>query len=463
MPVVEAVKKFIMEHSLEGSSLLIGVSGGVDSLVLLHTLVGLSDDLDLYLELAHLDHGLRGESSTADAEFVSACAEDLNLPVTVARRPVRADGESVEEAARRVRFKFLSQVAEENNLDFVALGHNKNDQAETVLMHLIRGAGLRGLSGMPAIRDKYIRPLLTVTRTQIRGYAEAHDIDYRVDETNRDRTYTRNRLRHDLIPKIEREYNRNLVDGLTRTAGLVGEAREVLLDLVGEAWDEISWRSDAHEGVCLEAGELKSRRGFIRKELIRKGIAGAKGDLMDVTATHVELVENAIFNAQDRTQLDLPGITFVGDDDSACFFSNYTPEEKPEPFRFEVSVGGELTVEEAGVKLSFDRLSRDKAPDLSQLANDPSREVVSWNQVEPPIIVRTRENGDRFIPLGMDGEKKIKDFLIDSKVPVDKRDRLPLICDDRRIIWVVGYRIDERYKLDSSTDNVLLMEARDIC
>lgn len=461
MSVKSAVKAFITRHCLEGCSLLVAVSGGVDSIVLLHVLRELCDGFNLYLEVAHLDHGLRGESSAADANFVSRKAEELGLVATIERRPVSADGESVEEAARRVRFNFLREVAEGKELDYVALGHTRDDQAETILMNLIRGAGLKGLSGMSEKRGRYIRPLLKVKSEEIEEYADENGLDYRVDETNKDKSYTRNRLRHDLIPKIQKEYNPNFEQRLIKTADLVRQARQVLEDRVESIWNRISTSPGGRCGVCIDTGELKTCSPYIRKGLIRKGIFEAKGDLKDITATHVELIEKEALEMTKKVKLDLPGVTFVGNDDRSCFFVGYE-QEPPQSYTFEVSPGGEVKIDQIDLKLSFSVLRRKDAPDLTEIADDPRREIVNWNKVEPPIIVRTREDGDRLIPLGMEGTKKIKDFLLDLKVPVEERDRLPLVCDNRGIIWVVGYRIDERYKVNSSTDIVLLMKARDI-
>jgi len=464
--LLEKIDDFLMAYSLKNSSLLVGVSGGVDSMVLLHGLLELSEENGLSLEIAHLNHGLRGESADEDAEFVRRHAGKLGLKATIERRNVKKYQDnsisSIEEAARKIRFEYLSEVAAENGMDYIALGHNKDDQAETILMHIIRGAGLRGLAGMHEKRGKYIRPLLDVSSGEVEEFAEERGIPHRIDKTNKDQSFTRNRLRHDLIPKIQNDYNPRVVDNLARMGHLVREARGVLEDKVDKIWSELSLSPPKNNCACFHWEELLTHRSYLQKMLLRKGIALAKENLRDISATHVHSILEALGDNPTRITLDLPGVTFVLRRQKACFYRDYQ-EPATESFKYEIEPPGSFELEEYRVRLDFDLVTSEEAPDLSTVAGDRFTEIVNWNKVEPPIIVKNRDPGDSFYPLGMQGSKKIKDFFVDLKVPVKERNRIPLILDQRHVIWVVGYRIDDRYKVDEATDRVLIMKARALC
>ena len=204
MQVLNKVRDFLTRHSIRNCSILVALSGGTDSTALINLLLELREEFSLELSIAHLDHCLRGEASEKDAQFVRSKAEEMGLKATISKREVNRfvgeDNRSLEEAAREVRYEFLSETADAQGVDYVALGHNKNDQAETVLMNIIRGAGLRGLGGMQEVKGRYIRPLLNLKRDEIRNYIEARGLDYRRDETNKNTDFLRNRVRQVLIP-----------------------------------------------------------------------------------------------------------------------------------------------------------------------------------------------------------------------------------------------------------------------
>lgn len=435
-------------------------------MVLLHGLLELSETNGLSLEVAHLNHGLRGEAADKDADFVGEHAEKLGLKATIERRNVKEYQDhsisSIEEAARKVRFEYLSEVAAKNGIEYIALGHNKNDQAETILMHIIRGAGLRGLAGMHEKRGKYIRPLLNVSSEEVEAFAKKRDISYRIDRTNKDQSFTRNRLRHDLIPKIQGDYNSRVVDNLARMGRLVQEAREVLERKVDEIWSELSLPPPKDNCACFNWEGLLAYSSYLQKMLLRKGIALAKENLRDVSAKHVESILEALEGNPTRLRLDLPGVTFVLTREKACFYRDYQ-ELTTEAFKYEVEPPESFELQECSLRIDFDLVASEKAPDLSTVAEDRFTEIVNWNKVDPPIIVKNRDPGDSFCPLGMEGSKKVKDFFVDLKVPVKERNKIPLVVDQRHVIWVVGYRIDDRYKIKETTDKVLIMEARDLC
>jgi len=462
--VLAEVRNFLARHSVEDKSVLLAVSGGIDSVTLLHALLELRNEFSLELSVAHLDHGLRGESSTGDAEFVRQLTAELNLKSTIETRPVNRVAEqqslSLEEAARSVRYDFLDEVATEESDDFIALGHNRNDQAETILMNILRGAGLRGLGGMGERNGPYIRPLLNVPRDEIARYVEENQIEYRVDETNEDTSFTRNRIRHELIPELEADYNPNVVDSLVRLGELAKHARDFTADRVDEVVGEIKIDGGSG-GICFNRKKLLKYHPYLQRATVRRLIGEVKGNLKDVSFSHVEEVLDKLRKEPASARLDLPGVTFSLDREKCCFGAEI-PEKNRITFRYELHPGEETVVEEAGLEISANVKPLARGRDDFDFPSDRLIEVVDWRKVERPILIRNREYGDRFVPLGMDGEKKLKDFFIDLKIPRENRDRIPLVCDRNGVIWVVGYRIDDRYRIDEATNEIMTIKARKI-
>jgi len=462
MVLLEDVREFLTRHSIEGVRVLVAVSGGIDSMALLSALSELDSEFDLELHIAHLDHGLRGKSSAEDAEFVRSKVKKLNLPFVVDKRPVdrkiKGKRQSLEEAARSVRYDFLDEVARKKGADFVALGHNRNDQAETILMHVIRGAGLRGLGGMEELKSEYIRPLLRTSRDDIVDYAKEVNLDYRLDKTNKDTSFTRNRIRHDLIPTLKEEYNPGVMDSLIRLGDIARRAQSFIEKNIDDVLDELLTDS-TDKKVCFTRRKLLELHPHLQRAVLRKLVQEFKGTRRDIAYHHIEELVDKLREEPASTSLDLPGVKFSLDRDRACFSD---PGERREPakFSYEVYPDQDVEIEESDLKINFEvREARDKK-DKSRFSSNRLIEAVDWHKVERPIYVRNRSEGDRFVPLGMDGQKKIKDFFIDLKVPLRERNQVPLVCDETGIIWVVGYRIDDRYKIDDKTDVILLMEAR---
>ncbi len=454
--MLEKVRRFIAENQLilPGELVVVGVSGGPDSVALLHLLARLSEHSGFSLHAVYFNHGLRPEA-WQEEEFVKEFARTLGIESTVGREDVgskaRLTGKSVEEAARNARYSFYREVVDRIKADKIATAHHMDDQAETVLMHLLRGSGLKGLAGMSPKRGIIIRPFLVATRKEILSYLEANQLSYRVDASNYDCRYLRNRIRLQLIPFLEKEFNPNIVNSLCQLASLVREEDNLLEDLAGKAWEDGVREEEGRIILALdrlEALPLAIRRRIIMTAL--KKLGGEQGwEMKDVEA----ILDLAAKHGSDK-KVCLGKDIWAQKSYGQIIFRIGRREIRP--FRYLLRIPGKNYIEELGLELVC-RLER--VEDLKPGGNGA---VFDWEKLKKPLEVRSRRPGDRFRPLGLGGTKKLQDFLVDKKVPVEKRDRIAILASGDEIYWVIGYRLDERAVVSEQTKQVLVVEIREI-
>lgn len=470
--LLERVKETLDRYTIlkEGDRVLVAVSGGVDSVVLLDILHRLSGERGIELIVAHLDHGMRGEDSREDARFVAESAERKGLHVICERIDLRVcsarERRGLEETGRLLRRRFLLRTADKVGATGIALGHTQNDRAETFLFNLIRGTGPTGLVGMrpvtpqPALGCRegvpVVRPLLEVSREEIVAYACLRDLPWREDRTNQDIAFSRNRIRHQLFPFLE-EMNPRVLQALTRTADLIGEERRVLDDLLAPLWRKIV--IDEEEGrIVLCRGRLTDFSAGLQALLLRRGIAHVRGDiatgnLQGIEKGHIDALRRLVISPRAHGELDLPGLAARVQMDELILGGSrpavaHLPETTLELGRTEVPAFG----------ISLDLSIADWDGDVSSLMKESiDLEAADAERVAFPLSLRGRRNGDRFAPLGLGGTKKLQDFLVDGGVPYYERDRVPLLCDRERIIWVVGMRLSEAVRITPTTKRALIM------
>lgn len=463
MDVLAQVRATIDAHDLlaRDSTAVVAVSGGPDSLCLLHVLCRLRAELSLQLHVAHLNHRLRPEAD-ADAAFVAALAADWGLPYTVGTADVlrlaEAEHRSVEEAARVARYRFLGEVARAVGAQAVAVGHNADDQVETVLMHCLRGAGLAGLRGMrrraslpeaaaahcPALH--LVRPLLDVPRTAIEAYCQEQGLKPRFDRSNVEMTFFRNRIRRDLIPTLE-TYNPRVRRLLHRTADLLADDYDYLQRDLDALWPELLL-ADTPEAVILRAPALRQLAPTPQRGALRKAILTLRPSLRDVGWTHVERARQAALVAPTGATISLPaGLLLEVSYDRLIVRPADRPVLGPSPLALagderRLQVPGTVLLAPGGWALQA-RLSAECPADRKgraarlNLCLDPE-------QAGTDLRLRTRRPGDRFQPRGLGGHSKsVKDYMIDAKIPRAERDRLPLLVSERGILWIAGWRASE--------------------
>ncbi|MGI9952051.1 tRNA lysidine(34) synthetase TilS [Moorellaceae bacterium AZ2] len=445
------VRRTINRYGLldRGDKVVVGVSGGPDSLALLCCLLELRDEYGISLHVAHLNHLLRDEAAAREAAFVCRLAEGFGLPATVAARDVRAYQRehrlSLEEAAREVRYSFLREVAAKVGARKIAVGHQADDQAETVLLNLLRGSGLAGLKAMVPYREGIIRPLLFVGRAEIEAYCREKGLKPCWDLTNWDTVYRRNKIRHELIPLLAREYNPAVVPALARTAALLAEENELLEEMARQGLAQIMLeRGPASLLVDREAflGLAPAlQRRILRTAALELG-SGAEFE-------HVEALRE-IIRAGTGT-LTLPKGLQVWVEEGRVHFSRPGQREMEAPvFSYPLRVPGVTPLPEIGRAIRAEVL-----PPPARVVAPPHEAWLDREKVQGPLMVRNWRPGDRFSPLGMKGSKKLQDLFVDAGIPAAERRRLPVVVAGENIIWVAGVRIGENYKITAATKEAL--------
>jgi tRNA(Ile)-lysidine synthase len=474
--VLRPLSQFLLDERIlrRDDRVVMGVSGGADSTALLYILSDLNRELDwgLALHAAHLDHGLRGGESDADATFVHAAADALSIPCTVERRDVAAlsaaEGVGIEEIARRERYAFFERVCLQVGAKIVAVGHHADDNAETILHRILRGTGLRGLSGIPRVRAlaprsdiKLIRPLLHLTRAELRRYLVDSGVAFREDSSNMSTEPMRNRLRHSILPRIESEVNPQAREALLRLGSQAVWLEEFLHETVDRTFDTLVI-SRTDQELVLNAEALARKSRIFQTELVRRAYTSFGLGEQDLGFTHLVAAMELIEDQTSGRQTILPGGMTVEKRYGQLILSLPSDEPREEIAEaIAVHLPGKTVLPMRGLELECTEEEVDPAtiPSLRASA-DRGNQVVDRSAVHPPILIRTRRPGDRFTPLGAPGSKKISDFLADLHVDPRDRQRVALLCDQLGPFWVVGYRIDDRVKLTGLTHRVLRLRAR---
>jgi tRNA(Ile)-lysidine synthase len=465
MSLDQRVLGFIQEHRLmaNGQILLVAVSGGQDSVCLLHLLNQLQPILGIKLHVAHLNHQLRGKESDGDARYVARLATKLGIPATIEKRDVIAyqkeRGLSLEEAAREVRYGFLAEVASTIGADSAAVGHTLDDQVETILLHLIRGTGTRGLRGLqPLTRWRLaekeltvVRPLLDIRRGETGAYCQSFELHPRQDATNLSMEPLRNRVRLELLPLLK-SYNPQVNDTLLRTAHIAGEDTAYLEKEADRIWAQVAAKQDGM--IILGKKAVLKLAPVMQRYLMRLAIENLVGNLKDIEARHIEEMVQAL-NKPAGKQISLPyGLVFSIDYGRYLLGKDRTALS---PFP---ALDGEYAIKIPGITVIPGwRIQVNIIDSLDSIRDNNSfTGHFDYSRTSDKLVVRSRKRGDRFQPLGMKDKKNLAQFMLDAKIPAHWRDNIPIIASPDGIVWVMGYRIDERVKVTEKTKKVLRLE-----
>jgi len=464
--LLQQVTRTIECHHLlnKGDRIVVGVSGGMDSMVLLHVLHALRESLRLDLIVAHVNHGLRPAESEKEAELVERESRRLGYLFEVGQFDVKGfqkeSGYSPQDAARRIRFHFFNHLVTKHEAQKLALGHNADDQVETILLRLIRGSGLKGLRGMLPIREgRVVRPLLDVWREEIESFMRERGIPYLVDSSNLKEKYLRNRLRLKLIPSIEKEYQPNFKEVVLRSSAILRaeddylsqETDETYKTMIQEEKNVLSFPYPAYQSLP------EAIRWRILEKLLgtlQDGEAGSEeGEWIDVFPIYQRLNSKA-----PSFLIELPrGLTLAKSYDRVILGKGKVTSVPP--FEVELLTPGRTLIQEIQKEVVIDDMSW---KGNVKVQGSPQVALVDYHALQFPLKMRNFRPGDRFHPLGSQGTQKVKEFFIDHKVPRFERPEIALLISGETIAWVVGYRISERVKVTEKTKRVLRVEVREV-
>ncbi|HEY7318307.1 MAG TPA: tRNA lysidine(34) synthetase TilS [Candidatus Binatia bacterium] len=469
MGIGGGVLSFIKTHKLldSGDRVLVAVSGGPDSVALLHLLYELREELELHLEIGHLQHGIRGEEARGDARFVAELADKLGLPfhleeVDLPRIKFAAGKGNVEALARAERYRFFVDVARQRKLNKIATAHTQDDQAETVLMWFLRGSGMKGLGGMlprhelekadvgSAGGPVVIRPLLDVSRAEVEAYLKEKRLAFRLDRTNQDPTFLRNWIRLKLIPQLKEKMDQNLPARLAQQAELLREEEQFLAEF---AHAEL-YRIQTREGI--DRRELLKYNKALQRRLLRLWIEAVRGHLRGLDFQHVEALCELVTDGPPQGSLSIPGGWQLVRE-----YENLKLEKQSRGIRpacscytYNLRIGEDLYVDEAGLMIRAREIVA-PLPSLPDELTDAFFDI----SLASELTLRNFRPGDRLQPLGMAGHRKVKEIFIEKKVPLSVRASLPLLVLGDEVIWIPGYGRSEVGKVTPATKAILHLKA----
>ncbi|MBO4903439.1 MAG: tRNA lysidine(34) synthetase TilS [Lachnospiraceae bacterium] len=460
----EQVFHFITEQKLieYGDSVMIGVSGGADSVCLLFLLLELRDRLGMDLSVLHVEHGIRDASSKRDAAFVADLCEKHRIPCRICHVDALSyAGEqhlSLEEAARTLRYRAYEDACAEAENDHVkiAVAHHKEDQAETVLFQMARGSGLRGLGGMLSRRGKIIRPLLTCSKQNILLYLEENDIPYCTDETNADNTFARNRIRNEILPALK-EIQPGCVNHIAGAAAELQEVENYIQAQTKLVYDTIAGSDKM--GSYVEVRDFNTYDPVIQKGIIRMALGQQVPGRKDILRRHIESIV-ALVQKEGRRELHLPGGVRVVKQGTKLFFGKWDGENADLPEGPWILYPGEETETDGSEEVFLSQAHSLKMRIFTYqkeltIPTDTYTKWLDYDRIKNGLQVRTRKSGD-FLCIDGEGHKKsLQDYFVNAKIPANVRDQVLLLASGGQVIWIPGYRISAEHKITDKTKTVI--------
>ncbi len=463
--MLDKVITYIEQNQLieRKDKIVIGISGGADSVCLFFVLLELQEKYDMELFAVHVHHGIRGVQADQDEEFVRNLTEKAGIPYFPVHRDIpklaKELGNTEEEAGRIARYEVFYQILEEVEGTKIAVAHNQNDCAETVLFQLFRGSGLKGMGGIPPKRDKIIRPLLAVGRKEIEEYLKKRGQEYCTDRTNLKQEYTRNKIRLSLLPIAEQEINGKAVEHIARTAEFMREVENYIQKNVNLIYKEVVTEKNGQYFMELET--FARQDIVIQREIIKLILIKIAGMAKDIEAKHMESVL-ALSKKQTGKMLSLPyGIVVRREYEFLIFYIGVKRQkEEKQGYCYELIPGRMYRIEEAGLFINLE-LEKEKL----KWEEIPQNTCVKWfdyDKIIDGICIRGRRSGDYFQVNKDGGTRKLKDYFIDKKIPREKRQNIPLLADGNHIVWILGDRISEKYKITETTKNILRVNITEV-
>ena len=455
--LISKVENILKKHEMvcKGDRIVAGISGGPDSMCMLHIFLLLKDKYDLSIFAAHLNHQFRGEEADKDALYVKSICEEWGIPVYIKSCDVSSyateAGLSDEEAGRIIRYELYDDVARKVNGNKIAVAHNKNDHVETVLMNLIRGSGIEGLKGIEARRGRIIRPLINIERIEIEKYCQDNQLDARIDKTNLMPIYGRNKVRLELIPYIRDNYNPNIMDTLYRFSDIVAIENDYLEKETIIIFAKVaSWYGDS---IKYNINGLKKLHRALQRRVLRQGIEKLLGNLKGIGYKHIEDILS-ILNENTNAAVMLPYNLRAYISYRYLVLGPYN-KELHKSYSYILEHDKNNIIPSQGLNILLKTMG---VGEITDMKKDKNTVYIDKDRINKDLRIRNRLDGDIFSPIGLKGSKKLKKYFIDEKIPREERDNIRLIADGGDIVWVVGKRLSEKYKITSETKKVVMIK-----
>ena len=454
--IVDRVRSTINKYNLleKGDKVVLGLSGGPDSVCLLHILKQLEKEYDISIYAAHLNHQIRGIEAQKDVMYISQLCDSLGVKFFVKSINVPSYCEenrlSLEEGARKLRYEMFYEIMQKTKSNKIAIGHNLNDQAETILMRMMRGTGLQGLKGIEYKRDNtIIRPILDIERSAIEQYCKKFNLNPRIDSTNLESIYTRNKIRLELIPYMQEKFNTNVIESICRMGNNLKLDNDYIEQEGNKYFNEIS-KLNENESVEINLNKYLNLHKAIKSRIIRNSIKYILGDTNFIDQKHIEDIFDLEEDNKINKKLILPRGLFVYRNENNILFTNKEITYEELEYKHNVPKDGVIKIKETGVFIETHTMSIER---FKGMKSDKSSIGLDLDKLKGGLIVRNRESGDKIKLAG--GSKKLKSLFIDLKIPREERSKIPVLVDDNDIVCVGDYRISENYKIDVNTKEVL--------
>ncbi len=476
--ITEKVKNTILDNRLieNDEHIVIGLSGGPDSVCLFHILLQLKETFGIMLHAVHINHGLRpgaaGEDQNYAEELCKAYGVSCHTFFFDVKKIAKETGTSSEDAGRRVRYQSFFDVAEKISLETgklvkVAVAQNMNDQAETMLMRILRGTGTDGLCGIEYFRLEknrgiIIRPLLDITRKEIENYCEENHLNPQIDLTNLEPIYTRNKIRIELLPYLKENFNPNVISALHRLSRIAKEDKDYFNQRVDAMIDQYELNR-VPDCVGMPLAVLRSQHPAIRNRLIMR-LFESIGLSNDITAVHLKQADRLMKEGKTSAAIDFSAGYAMGISYGVVNFYKKKGNRKADHIEYEINLDGITEVFELKACIRVKILRRqdwENSKEEDKIGNNSIACRLSLDKIKASgcvLLLRTRKQGDYICPLGMKGRKKLQNFFVDEKINRQDRDRTPILCLGSEVIWVVGSRINENYKVEDDTESIILLE-----
>ncbi len=459
------VLKYIKDNKMlkAGESVVIGVSGGADSMCLLHIMESIRNELELRLMVVHVHHGIRKETANRDAAFVESYCKDKGIACVVERADVpylsKEWGMSEEEAGRKVRYEAFSKALEQFGGEKIAVAHNADDCAETVLLNLFRGSGIKGMAGILPVRDNVIRPVLCLTRKDIEEYNKINNVKYVDDETNFVAEYTRNKLRLQIMPAIKEAINKRASEHINMTGRNLAQIDDYMEKQCEEVYKSIVTFDKENNSLYISKREFELLHIAMQTQLAKKCLYKIATKAKDITYKHISLLRE-LFQLEVGSSIDLPyGIVAVKEYEGVSISkklikSSLVGDKKEydicvnKDSRYEINLAGDNGFFVTQISEYNEEL----------FIENKYTKWINCDTIDGNLLLRTRRDGDYIIVDAKGSKKKLKDFFIDKKIPREERSRVWLLARGNEIIWIVGYRLSAAYKVDENTRKIVKIE-----